>query len=168
METRAVKRGNSYILNGTKTWITNSPIADVFVVWAKDEQGVVRGFILERGYKGLSTPRIDGKVSLKASETGMIVMEDVEVPQSNLLPNVQGLKGPFGCLNNARYGIAWGALGAAEYCFHTARQYTLDRKQFGSPLARNQLMQKDFADMMTEIALGYQVVWWLAMDGLIQ
>lgn len=156
METRAKLKGSSYVLNGTKTWITNSPIADVFVVWAKDDAGDIRGFILEKGMKGLSAPKIEGKFSLRASITGMIVMEDVEVPVENMLPKVKGLKGPFSCLNNARYGIAWGALGAAEFCFHTARDYTLDRKQFGSPLAKNQLIQKDFADMMTEIALGLQ------------
>lgn len=156
METRAVKKGKYFILNGTKTWITNSPIADVFVVWAKDESGTIRGFILERGMKGLSTPEIHGKFSLRASRTGQIVMEDVEVPEQNLLGTVTGLKGPFGCLNNARYGIAWGVLGAAEFCFETARQYTLDRKQFGRPLASNQLIQAEFADMMTEIANGFQ------------
>jgi len=156
METRAKKNGNQWILNGSKTWITNSPIADVLVVWAKDENNIIRGFILERGMKGLSTPKIEGKFSLRASVTGMIVMEDVHVPEENLLPNVTGLKGPFGCLNNARYGIAWGALGAAEFCFHTARNYTLERKQFGRPLASNQVIQKDLADMQTEIALGLQ------------
>jgi len=154
METRAVKKGNKWVLNGSKTWITNSPIADVFVVWAKDEQKVIRGFILEKGMKGLSAPKIEGKFSLRASITGQIVMEDVEIPEENLLPNVTGLKGPFGCLNNARFGIAWGALGAAEFCMETARQYTLDRKQFGSPLASNQLIQKDLADMSTDITLG--------------
>jgi len=156
METKAIKKGNVYILNGSKTWITNSPIADVFVVWAKDETGTIRGFILEKGMKGLDAPKIEGKFSLRASMTGMIVMEDVQVPVANLLPNVSGLKGPFGCLNNARYGIAWGALGAAEACFHIAREYTLNRKQFGRPLAANQLIQKDFADMATEISLGLQ------------
>jgi glutaryl-CoA dehydrogenase len=155
MATRAVKKDGVYILNGSKTWITNSPIANVFVVWAKLD-GVVRGFILERGMKGLTTPKIEGKFSLRASVTGMIMMEDVEVPAENLLPNVTGLRGPFGCLNNARYGIAWGALGAAEACFHTARQYVIDRKQFGVPLARNQLPQKKMADMITEITLGLQ------------
>jgi glutaryl-CoA dehydrogenase len=141
-------------LNGAKMWITNSPIADVLVVWAKNDDGVIRGFILERGMKGLSTPTIEGKFSLRASITGEIVMEDVFVPEENLLPNVSGLKGPFGCLNNARYGISWGALGAAEFCWHAARTYTLERKQFGRPLAANQLIQKKLADMQTEIALG--------------
>ncbi|CAL8315756.1 unnamed protein product [Arctogadus glacialis] len=158
METRARFNPSSrtYSLTGTKTWITNSPEADVAVVWAKCDDGKVRGFILERGMKGFSTPKIEGKFSLRASVTGMIVMEDVEVPEENLLPKISGLGGPFGCLNNARYGIAWGALGAAEFCFHTARQYTLDRIQFGVPLARNQLMQKKMADMLTEITLGLQ------------
>jgi len=155
METRAKKVGNEYILNGSKTWITNSPIADVFVVWAKDESqgGKIRGFVLERGMKGLSTPKIEGKFSLRASVTGMILMDEVRVPESNVFPSVFGLKGPFSCLNNARFGIAWGALGAAEYCFHAARQYTLERKQFGKPLAQTQLAQKRFADMETEINL---------------
>jgi glutaryl-CoA dehydrogenase len=154
MKTTAKKAAGGYVLNGAKMWITNSPIADVMVVWAKTEDGVIRGFILERGMKGLSTPKIEGKFSLRASVTGEIVMQDVEVPEANLLPNVSGLKGPFGCLNNARYGIAWGALGAAEFCWHQARSYTLDRKQFGRPLAANQLIQKKLADMQTEIALG--------------
>uniref|UniRef100_V9KXR9 Glutaryl-CoA dehydrogenase, mitochondrial n=1 Tax=Callorhinchus milii TaxID=7868 RepID=V9KXR9_CALMI len=158
METRARfnKSSDSYTLNGSKTWITNSPMADVCVVWAKCEDGKVRGFILERGTSGLSTPKIEGKFSLRASSTGMIIMEDVEVPADNLLPNASGLGGPFGCLNNARYGIAWGALGAAEFCLETARQYCLDRVQFGVPLARNQLIQKKMADMLTEITLGLQ------------
>jgi glutaryl-CoA dehydrogenase len=156
MKTTAKKAGGGYVLNGAKMWITNSPIADVMVVWAKTEDGVIRGFILERGMKGLSTPKIEGKFSLRASVTGEIVMEDVPVPEENLLPNVSGLKGPFGCLNNARYGIAWGALGAAEFCWHQARSYTLDRKQFGRPLAANQLIQKKLADMQTEITLGLQ------------
>ncbi|MEE8295340.1 MAG: acyl-CoA dehydrogenase [Sphingomonadales bacterium] len=155
MKTRARKKGNSYILSGSKLWITNSPIADVFIVWAKDDEGIIRGFILEKGMKGLSAPKIEGKFSLRASVTGEIVMEDVEVPGENLLPNVSGLKGPFGCLNNARFGIAWGALGAAEFCWHAALQYTLDRKQFGRPLAANQLIQKKLADMQTEITLGF-------------
>jgi len=142
-----------YILNGSKTWITNSPIADIAVVWAKAD-GVLRGFLVDRGMKGFSTPKIDGKMSLMASETGMIVLEDVEVPSSNMLPNVQGYKGPFSCLTSARYGISWGALGAAEFCFHAARQYALDRKQFGVPLAATQLIQKKFADMLTEINIG--------------
>ncbi len=137
-------------------WISNSPIADVFVVWAKTDDGVIRGFILEKGMKGLSAPKIEGKFSLRTSVTGEIVMDDVFVPEANLLPNVQGLKGPFGCLNSARYGIAWGALGAAEFCWHAARQYTMDRKQFGRPLAANQLVQKKLADMQTEITLGLQ------------
>ncbi len=156
MKTRAKKTSGGYVLTGAKMWITNSPIADVAVVWAKTEDDVIRGFILERGMKGFSTPKIEGKFSLRASITGEIVMEDVLVPEENLLPNVQGLKGPFGCLNNARYGIAWGALGAAEFCWHAARQYTMDRKQFGKPLAANQLIQKKLADMQTEITLGLQ------------
>jgi glutaryl-CoA dehydrogenase len=154
MKTRAKKASGGYVLKGNKMWITNSPIADIAVVWAKTEDDVIRGFILERGMKGFSTPKIEGKFSLRASITGEIVMEDVFVPEENLLPNVQGLKGPFGCLNNARYGISWGALGAAEFCWHAARQYTLDRKQFGRPLAANQLIQKKLADMQTEITLG--------------
>jgi len=154
MKTRARKASGGYVLKGNKMWITNSPIADIAVVWAKTEDDIIRGFILERGMKGFSTPKIEGKFSLRASVTGEIVMEDVFVPEENLLPNVQGLKGPFGCLNNARYGISWGALGAAEFCWHAARQYTLDRKQFGRPLAANQLIQKKLADMQTEITLG--------------
>ncbi|XP_031558360.1 glutaryl-CoA dehydrogenase, mitochondrial-like [Actinia tenebrosa] len=156
METKAKYNptGNTYTLNGTKTWISNSPIADVFVVWAKCEDQKIRGFILEKGMKGLSAPKIEGKFSLRASVTGQIVMEEVEVPADNLLPNVEGLKGPFGCLNSARYGIGWGVLGAAEFCYETARQYVLDRKQFGRPLASNQLIQKKLADMATEISLG--------------
>ena len=156
MTTRARKSGGSYVLNGSKMWITNAPVADVFIVWAKDDSGAIRGFILERGMKGLSTPKIEGKFSLRASITGEVVMDDVAVPEENLLPNVSGLKGPFGCLNNARYGIAWGALGAAEFCWHAARNYTLNRKQFGRPLAANQLIQKKLADMQTEITLGLQ------------
>ena len=156
MVSRARKVDGGYRLNGAKTWITNSPIADVFVVWAKDDAGEIRGFILEKGMSGLSAPKIEGKFSLRASITGSIVMEDVTVPEENFLPNVKGLKGPFGCLNSARYGIAWGALGAAEFCWHTARQYTLDRKQFGRPLAATQLIQKKLADMQTEITLGLQ------------
>lgn len=160
METRAKKVDGGYVLNGTKMWITNSPIADVFVVWAKvvggEDDGKIRGFILEKGAKGLSAPVIDGKVGLRASITGEIVMDDVEVSDDQMLPGVAGLRGPFTCLNSARYGIAWGALGAAESCWHTARQYTLDRKQFGRPLAANQLIQKKLADMQTEIALGLQ------------
>jgi glutaryl-CoA dehydrogenase len=154
MATRARKVAGGYVLSGAKMWISNAPIADVFVVWAKTEDGIIRGFILEKGMKGLSAPKIEGKFSLRASITGEIVMDEVEVPEENLLPNVEGLKGPFSCLNNARYGIAWGAIGAAEFCWHAARQYTLDRKQFGRPLAANQLVQKKLADMQTEITLG--------------
>ena len=153
MRTTAKKVDGGYVLKGTKMWITNSPIADVFVVWAKLD-GEIRGFILEKGMKGLSAPKIDGKFSLRASITGEIVMDNVEVPESALLPNVSGLKGPFGCLNKARYGIAWGSLGAAEFCWHAARQYTLDRKQFNRPLAHTQLIQKKLADMQTEISIG--------------
>jgi len=156
MKTRARKTDGGYLLSGSKMWITNSPIADIFIVWAKTDDGVIRGFILEKGMKGLSAPKIEGKFSLRASITGEIVMDQVEVPEENLLPGVEGLKGPFGCLNNARFGIAWGALGAAEFCWHAARQYTLDRKQFGRPLAATQLIQKKLADMQTEIALGLQ------------
>ena len=161
MITRAKPVDGGFIMKGAKMWITNAPIADVFVVWAKlesegDGQSAIRGFILERGMKGLTAPKIEGKMSLRASITGEIVMDDVFVPAENMLPNVSGLKGPFGCLNKARYGIAWGALGAAEDCWHRARQYTLDRVQFGRPLAQNQLIQKKLADMQTEIALGLQ------------
>jgi glutaryl-CoA dehydrogenase len=158
MRTRAERTANGYRLTGAKTWISNAPIADVFVVWAKSAAhgDAIRGFILERGAKGLSTPKIAGKLSLRASITGEIVMEGVDVPESALLPNVSGLKGPFGCLNRARYGISWGVMGAAEDCMHRARQYTLDRKQFGRPLAATQLIQKKLADMQTEIALGLQ------------
>jgi len=156
MATRARRAEGGFTLSGTKTWITNSPIADVFVVWAKDDDGEIRGFILEKGMAGLTAPKIEGKFSLRASPTGMIVMEDVFVPDANLLPNVKGLKGPLGCLTKARYGIAWGALGAAEFCWHAARQYTLDRKQFGRPLAATQLIQLKLANMQTEIALGLQ------------
>ena len=154
--TRARAVDGGYRLSGAKTWISNSPIADVFVVWAKDDGGVIRGFILEKGMRGLSAPKIEGKFSLRASITGEIVMDDVLVPAENMLPNVEGLKGPMGCLNSARYGIAWGALGAAEFCWHAARQYVLDRRQFGRPLAANQLIQKKLADMQTEITLGLQ------------
>ena len=154
METNARSDGDDWVLNGSKTWISNSPIADVFVVWAKDPKGDIRGFVLERGMEGLSTPVIEGKFSLRASITGMIVMEDVRIPKTNMFPEVRGLKGPFSCLNNARYGIAWGVMGAAEDCMDTALQYTLDRSQFGTPLARNQLIQKKLADMSTEITLG--------------
>ena len=156
MATRARSTAGGYLLSGAKTWITNSPVADVFVVWAKTDDGRIRGFILEKGMKGLSTPAIHGKVGLRASITGGIVMDEVPVPEENLLPGVSGLKGPFTCLDAARYGISWGALGAAEFCWHSARQYTLDRKQFGRPLAANQLIQKKLADMQTEIALGLQ------------
>jgi glutaryl-CoA dehydrogenase len=156
MKTRARKVDGGFALTGSKMWITNSPIADVFVVWAKTDDGVIRGFVLEKGMKGLSAPKIEGKFSLRASITGEIVMDNVLVPEANLLPNVTGLAGPFGCLNRARYGIAWGALGAAEFCWMAARQYTLDRKQFGRPLAANQLIQKKLADMQTEITIGLQ------------
>ncbi len=156
MRTRAKSVDGGFLLNGAKTWITNSPIADVLVVWAKDDAGDIRGFILERGMKGLETPKIEGKFSLRASITGMIMLQDVFVPAENMLPDVKGLKGPFSCLNNARYGIAWGALGAAEFCFHAARGYTLDRQMFGRPLANTQLVQKKLADMLTEITLGLQ------------
>jgi len=153
MVTRARKVDGGFVVNGAKMWITNSPIADVFVVWAKLDN-VIRGFILEKGMKGLTAPKIEGKFSLRASVTGEIVMDDVFVPEENVLPKVSGLKGPFSCLNNARYGIAWGALGAAEFCWHAARNYTVDRKQFGRPLAANQLVQKKLVDMQTEITLG--------------
>jgi glutaryl-CoA dehydrogenase len=153
MVTRAEKVDGGYKLNGAKTWISNAPVADVGVIWAKLD-GVIRGFIVERGMKGFSTPKIEGKLSLRASITGEVVLADCVVPEENLLPNAKGLAGPFGCLNNARYGIAWGAMGAAEFCWHRARQYVLDRKQFGRPLAANQLVQKKLADMQTEIALG--------------
>ncbi len=156
MVTRARKVEGGYRLSGAKMWITNSPIADVFVVWAKDDAGDIRGFILEKDWAGLSAPAIHGKVGLRASITGEIVMDNVFVPDENIFPDVRGLKGPFTCLNSARYGIAWGALGAAEFCWHTARQYTLDRKQFGRPLAANQLIQKKLADMQTEITLALQ------------
>ncbi len=156
MVTRAHAADGGYRLRGSKMWITNSPIADVFIVWAKTDDGVIRGFILERGMAGLETPRIDGKLALRASITGEIIMNDVLVPESAMLPGAQGLKGPFGCLNNARYGIAWGALGAAEACWHAARSYTLERRQFGKPLAANQLVQLKLADMQTEISLGLQ------------
>lgn len=156
MASRAKKVEGGYRLTGSKTWITNSPIADVFVVWAKDETGDIRGFILEKGWKGLTAPAIHGKVGLRASVTGEIVMDNVFVPEENRFPEIRGLKGPFTCLNSARYGISWGALGAAEFCWHTARQYTLDRKQFGRPLAANQLIQKKLADMQTDITLALQ------------
>jgi glutaryl-CoA dehydrogenase len=158
MRTRAKKVDGGYLLSGSKTWITNSPIADVAVVWAKDDEGVLRGFILERGMKGLTFPKIEGKFSLRASITGMIMMDEVFVPEENRLPGVKSLAGPFSCLNRARYGIAWGAIGAAEDCFHRARDYTLNRKMFGRPLANTQLIQKKLADMETEITLGLHAV----------
>lgn len=156
MRTRAVKTDGGYTLKGAKTWISNAPSSDVFVVWAKTEDGVIRGFVLEKGMKGLSAPKIEGKYSLRASETGEIVMDDVFVPEENLLPGAEGLAGPFRCLNRARFGIAWGVMGAAEFCWHAAREYTLEREQFGRPLAANQLIQKKLADMQTEITLGLQ------------
>ena len=158
MKTTATKVQGGYVLNGAKMWISNSPLADVFVIWAKSDEhgGKIRGFVLEKGMKGLSAPKVGGKLSLRASVTGEIVMEGVEVGEDALLPNVEGLKGPFGCLNRARYGISWGALGAAEFCWHAARQYGLDRKQFNKPLAQTQLFQKKLADMQTEITLGLQ------------
>ncbi|GAB5376259.1 MAG: acyl-CoA dehydrogenase [Acuticoccus sp.] len=158
MTTRAKKVDGGYLLSGAKTWISNSPIADIFVVWAKSDahDGAIRGFVLEKGMKGLEAPKLEGKISLRASITGMIMMDEVFVPEDNLLPNVSGLKGPFGCLNRARFGISWGVMGAAEFCWHAARSYTLERKQFGKPLAGTQLVQKKLADMQTEIALGLQ------------
>tara|TARA_R110002072_G_scaffold517_5_gene3167 strand:+ start:3160 stop:4371 length:1212 start_codon:yes stop_codon:yes gene_type:complete len=158
MKTRAIKVEGGYVLNGSKMWISNSPVADVFVIWAKSDahDGKIRGFVLDKGAKGLSAPKIEGKLSLRASITGEVVMDNVAVGEEALLPNVEGLKGPFGCLNRARYGIAWGAMGAAEFCWHAARQYTLDRTQFGRPLAQTQLVQKKLADMQTEITLGLQ------------
>ena len=158
MRTRAKTVDGGFLLNGSKTWITNAPIADTLVVWAKDDAGDIRGFILERGMKGLDQPKIEGKFSLRCSITGMIMMQDVFVPAENMLPHVKGLRGPFSCLNNARYGIAWGALGAAEFCWHAARDYTLNRMMFGRPLAATQLIQKKLADMQTEITLGLQAV----------
>jgi glutaryl-CoA dehydrogenase len=158
MVTRARKVDGGWRVSGAKMWITNSPVADLFVVWAKDDAGDIRGYVLEKGMKGLTAPKIEGKFSLRASVTGEVVMEDVFVPDENFLPGVKGLKGPFGCLNKARFGIAWGALGAAEFCWHAARQYTMDRRQFGRPLASNQLIQKKLADMQTEIAIGLQSV----------
>jgi glutaryl-CoA dehydrogenase len=158
MVTRAKATQGGYLLSGAKTWISNSPIADVFVVWAKDDSGEIRGFILDKGMKGLSAPVIHGKIGLRASITGEIVMDQVFVPEENAFPDIRGLKGPFTCLNSARFGIAWGVLGAAEFCWHAARQYVMDRQQFGRPLAANQLIQKKLADMQTEIALGYQAV----------
>ena len=156
MKSRARRVKGGYLITGNKMWISNSPIADVFLVWAKTEDGVIRGFVLEKGMEGLSAPKIEGKFSLRASITGEIVMDDVYVPEENLLPKAAGLSGPFGCLNRARYGIAWGVMGAAEFCWRASLQYTLDRQQFGRPLAANQLIQKKLADMQTEIALGYQ------------
>ena len=158
MKTHAKKDGDDYVISGSKTWISNSPFADVFVVWAKSEEhgGAIRGFVLEKGMEGLSAPKIEGKLSLRASTTGMIMMDEVRVPASAMFPEVQGLKGPFSCLNRARYGISWGSMGAAEYCMAAARQYGLDRQQFGVPLASKQLYQLKLADMMTEIALGLQ------------
>ncbi|MDP4988143.1 MAG: acyl-CoA dehydrogenase family protein, partial [Porticoccaceae bacterium] len=156
MVTRARSVDGGYVMNGAKMWISNSPFADVFVVWAKTDDGEIRGFILEKGMPGLSAPKIEGKLSLRASTTGQIVMEDVFVSESQLLPNVKGLKGPFGCLNNARYGIAWGSLGAAEACWHAARTYTMERKQFNRPLAATQLIQLKLADMQTDISLALQ------------
>jgi len=156
MHTRARRHGDGYLLSGTKTWITNAPIADLLLVWARTEDGRIRGFLLERGMPGLSTPAIEGKFSLRTSVTGQIHLDDVPVPERNLLPGGQGLKGPLGCLNRARYGIAWGVLGAAEFCWHAARDYVLERRQFGRALAANQLVQKKLADMQTEIALGLQ------------
>src|SRR5271167_1323569 len=158
MRTRAKTVDGGFLLNGSKTWITNAPIADVLLVWAKDDAGDIRGFILERGMAGLTQPKIEGKFSLRASVTGMIMMHDVFVPAENQLPHVKGLRGPFSCLNNARYGIAWGALGAAEFCWHAAREYTLQRMMFGRPLAATQLIQKKLADMQTEITLGLHAV----------
>jgi glutaryl-CoA dehydrogenase len=158
MRTRAKKVDGGFLLNGSKTWITNAPIADILVVWAKDDAGDIRGYILERGMAGLTQPKIEGKFSLRASVTGMIMMQDVFVPAENQFPEVKGLRGPFSCLNNARYGIAWGALGAAEFCWHAAREYTLQRMMFGRPLAATQLIQKKLADMQTEITLGLHAV----------
>lgn len=154
MRTRAQRKGDTWVLNGSKMWITNAPIADLCLVWAKDDEGIIRGFLVERDRKGLTTPKIEGKFSLRASITGEISLQDVEVPDSNRLPGVSGLKGPFSCLNMARYGIAWGVLGAAEFCWHTARDYVMDRHLFGRPLAATQLVQKRLADMQTEITLG--------------
>ncbi|MGI4946495.1 MAG: acyl-CoA dehydrogenase [Janthinobacterium lividum] len=156
MRTRAKAVDGGFVLNGSKTWITNSPIADVFVVWAKNDAGDIKGYILEKGMAGLTAPKIEGKFALRASVTGMIMMQDVFVPAANELPNVKGLRGPFSCLNNARYGISWGALGAAEFCWHAARSYTMERQMFGRPLAATQLIQKKLADMQTEVTLGLQ------------
>ena len=158
MVTRAKKTGDGYVVSGAKMWISNAPVADVFLIWAKDDSGEIRGFLLEKGMKGLSAPKIEGKLSLRASVTGEVVMDQVHIPAANLLPGVSGLGGPFSCLNKARYGIAWGALGAAEFCWHAARNYVMERKQFGRPLAANQLVQLKLANMQTEIALGLQAV----------
>ena len=158
MATRGRKTNGGYLVSGAKMWITNAPLADVLLIWAKDDGGVIRGFILEKGMKGLTTPKIEGKFSLRSSVTGEVVMDNVFVPEENVLPDVSGLKGPFSCLNKARYGIAWGALGAAEFCWHAARKYTLDRKQFGRPLAANQLVQLKLVNMQTEITLGLHAV----------
>jgi glutaryl-CoA dehydrogenase len=158
MRTRARAVDGGFVLNGSKTWITHSPIADLLLIWAKDDAGDIRGFLLEKGAKGLSTPQIDGKFSMRASITGMVMLQDVFIPAEAMLPKVKGLRGPFSCLNNARFGIAWGALGAAEFCWHAARSYTLDRKVFGRPLAATQLVQKKLADMQTEITLGLHAV----------
>jgi len=158
MVTRAKKNGDGYVVNGAKMWISNAPVADVFLIWAKDDSGEIRGFLLEKGMKGLSAPKIKGKLSLRASVTGEVVMDQVHIPAENLLPGVSGLKGPFSCLNKARFGIAWGALGAAEFCWHAARNYVMERMQFGRPLAANQLVQLKLANMQTEIALGLQAV----------
>jgi len=158
MVSRAKKTNDGYVLNGAKMWISNAPVADVFLIWAKDDGGEIRGFLLEKGMKGLSAPKIEGKLSLRASVTGEVVMDQVHIPAENLLPGVSGLKGPFSCLNRARYGIAWGGLGAAEFCWHAARNYVMERKQFGRPLAANQLVQLKLANMQTEIALGLQAV----------
>ncbi len=157
MKSRAERTSDGYTLSGSKTWISNSPVADIFVIWAKLD-GVVRGFILDKNLKGLSTPKIEGKFSLRTSVTGQVVMDEVAIPEENIFPEISGLKGPFGCLNKARYGICWGVIGAAEFCWHAARQYTLDRTQFGRPLAANQLIQKKLADMQTEISLALQGV----------
>ena len=162
METRARLEGNKYILNGSKTWITSSPIADVFVVWAKDDAGDIRGFVLEKGMPGLTAPKIEGKVSLRASTTGMIIMDNVEVPKENLMPGVKGLKGPFSCLNQARFGIAWGVLGSARTCYSIARQYTMERHQFGRPLAQNQIIQLKLTNMATEMSVALQSVYQVA------
>ena len=158
MRTNAIEKDGGYVLNGSKNWITNSPIADVLIIWAKDEQGILRGFIVDRESKGLTTPKIEGKFALRASETGQIFLDNVFVPKEKVLPNVQSFKGPFSCLNMARYGIAWGAIGAAEFCWNASLKYSLDRQQFGEPLAAKQLVQKKLADMQTEITLGLQSV----------